>query len=489
MDNLADFLVVTRGAADSTPLGLDSNNSIVTTRSGRAARWVSNHRTAENVEVTRRFLAALGRTYGAGIADNLAKKSSLGQLLETGKPLQARVVRDSVAQADVMKVEIRRVNAQVASMFAALPESETGKSYLVSTIEAAAKRLEPPNPRIVAQIDMGAISREIEQAILRSGRNPDREIGLAEAARIVEEVAHRAVIKALARGMGTAAGSQGPDAATAVPANPGDPLKVNKSAGVAQPDAAAVATRSAPQVNPYDAQMKGTIDRKLADSAYESLPGGRALAEEIGRHADLVSGGTGGVQPDAQEEAQGTIGRVGYLPVAERHAFASAAIRAAEIDVFLSGYGVRTLSGQRFESLQQTFDQHPMVQIAERQWDVKMNASALSWHTCEAFSNRLAARLSDALTRPEELPAEDAPVKERVARAVSETAEDMVGDFMTERAEQLLHLVKSNPEDKFPIPLAQIFFHRSTPAENSFHLLSLPLPELRGLAGALAKHQ
>ncbi|MCY4565685.1 MAG: hypothetical protein OXE40_14570 [Gammaproteobacteria bacterium] len=473
MTELTQLLRAATAAADAAQLAFGADKSTVTTRTGRVARWIGNIKKKENREISGRFLAGLRETYGGQIAADLVERFGIGRLAATGRPLQARFVREVVTQAESLKIKIRQHNASIADICAALPRSKSQSSLLRSQIDEAARELGPLSPDVIEQIDMGAVSREVEGAILETGRKPDRMIDISAAGRTARKVVHRTVNRALARSTDAEVRSQNPQPQAPICANTGVPAAIGPSAGVKNPEAAGDARASGSKVSPYVSDLKSRVDRALNGSAYRCLPGGQILTEEVGRNIDLTPAIIAWVETDVRNDSRSAGGAGDDALFDEADALASATVRDAENTVFLNGYGVRTTLGQHHHVLQQVFDRHPMVQELGGHWGTKIDASALSQRTLVRFSDRLSAALSDSLARPRELPGRVEQVKQRVEQEISRVADDMVGEFIMERTDELIRLLQHRPEAEFPPALAQIVLQVSTPAEKMVGLLSL----------------
>ena len=264
-------------------------------------------------------------------------------------------------------------------------------------------------------------------------------------------------------------------------------------------------------------KIERLIDREIDRSAYLTLAGGRAVADEVHGRTDVQ--GTidqfGALQTSRAEKGQLS----GDLSLFTAKRWAKMAVTDAHHDLFLTGYGIGTrLSKQyreemvpervsmtrssepylkQYEKLQAIFDENPRARALHEKYGVRFDASRLSPALYTVVTDKLRTTTHEALDNPERLPG-DGPVKERIEQAVRRKAERVVDDFVRERAEALDRLHgppgdgESGPEGMPPLTaderrgLTDVLAHRRIPpaaVPKLCALRSLVPAELRPLTG------
>lgn len=183
--------------------------------------------------------------------------------------------------------------------------------------------------------------------------------------------------------------------------------------------------------------VEGLMNERIAQTAYFTLPGGKDLAQEVRSKVDIPRVRRQFARDKHRNSAPGAPS--GAANLRSMASWCDMAISQAQQDIFLTGYGVKTAQGQKFDRLQQIFDRHPQAQALYQQYGVKFNASRVSDMLYDALYKELPSKLYDAVHRPEQLPGEG-PVRERVERAVNQAAEQVVDRFIHGRAEALERL-------------------------------------------------
>ena len=180
--------------------------------------------------------------------------------------------------------------------------------------------------------------------------------------------------------------------------------------------------------------IEGLIDEKIVGSAYFNLPGGEDLVNEVRSKVDVAGTQQQIGQTRLGMAARGTLSGAGSLNTAQT--WVNSALNDAHEDIFLTGYGVKTGQGQQFNKLQQVIDRHPRTQALYKQYGLRFDASRTSGALYGTLSEKLSNTLFEVLEHPEQLPG-DGTVKERVEQAVSRKADQVVGEFIRERADAL----------------------------------------------------
>ena len=177
------------------------------------------------------------------------------------------------------------------------------------------------------------------------------------------------------------------------------------------------------------------VEENVGNAAYASLPGGEELAQELRDHADIA--GVGKELADRQAYMHKSRGGFdGNYSLGTARRLVGLALSDAGRDLFLSGYGIRTVQGSTFDKLQAVVDRHPATQAFSEKYGVEFSASRASSALHRTLSEKLPDTLNKALRDPASLPG-DGPIRQRIEQAVDEVAERIVGNFIQERAEAL----------------------------------------------------
>ena len=180
--------------------------------------------------------------------------------------------------------------------------------------------------------------------------------------------------------------------------------------------------------------VEALVDEKIAGSAYFDLAGGEDLVNEVRSKVDVAGTQQQISQTRLAMAARGTLSGAGSLSTAQT--WVSSALNDAHEDIFLTGYGVKTGQGQQFHRLQRIVDRHPRAQALYKQYGLRFDASRASGALYGTLTEKLSNTLSEVLEHPEQLPG-DGTVKERVEQAISGKADQVVGEFIRERADAL----------------------------------------------------
>ena len=228
--------------------------------------------------------------------------------------------------------------------------------------------------------------------------------------------------------------------------------------------------------------VEALVDEKIAGSAYFDLAGGEDLVNEVRSKVDVAGTQQQIGQTRLAMAARGTLSGAGSLSTAQT--WVSSALNDAHEDIFLTGYGVKTGQGQQFDRLQRIVDRHPRAQALYKQYGLRFDASRASGALYGTLTEKLSNTLSEVLEHPEQLPG-DGTVKERVEQAISRKADQVVGEFIRERADALGRLREMHargeirPEDMATFKadghrsLADVVLHHRIPPDMLSRLYAL----------------
>ena len=186
-----------------------------------------------------------------------------------------------------------------------------------------------------------------------------------------------------------------------------------------------------------DSMVEGLVNDRLAGAAYLALPGGEDLAREVRNQVDMAT-----TLEDLPEDLFNRPLRdelpEGYnLYTAKKRV--NLAVSDALKKIFLTGYGVSTARGRQCDKLQQVFDRHPQARELKARYGPGFDASRVSETLYQKLSEKLTDKLHVVMMDPEQLPGAG-PVRERVEHALDEVAEQVVDNFVNERAGALERL-------------------------------------------------
>ena len=185
--------------------------------------------------------------------------------------------------------------------------------------------------------------------------------------------------------------------------------------------------------------IEGLVDENIAGVAYKALPGGEDLAREVRSKVDIAA-----TQEElglAQSYRAGRGNLSGDYSILTAKRLVSLAVNDAQKDVFLTGYGIKTAQGLKYDKLQKLINEHPQIESLNVHYGISFDASRASRALYRALSEKLENKLHETMRKPEQLPGEGS-VKERVEQAISQSADRVVDEFIQERAVALERLSK-----------------------------------------------
>ena len=454
---LSQDLVMHRDAV----LALTEDRNGVTTRSGRVARWMGKFQTSANREIANRFDESLKGRYGKELSDQVRESRGLDRLASLGKPLTVRQVQDASREAHALQVRFKDSNMQLVRSYSVpLLSSDRSISLMQMKIAHSACKASPEDPSVAKLVKPEDIAFKFEQAIANAGSNGTHLVTTEEAARILTKIVDQEVeTSRRAAQNGASVASEAPDGASAHPVQAQEVQQWESS---------------------YVTDMKNLIQEILDNSPYVSLPGGKSLVDRVALKVDRANAVIQLVLSDVERESHNKGSEEATAQDQER--LARAAIEDAEQAVFLTGYGIRNGSERKVDCLQQVFDRHPHARDLLTNWGITINAARLSPSVHEKFSETLSARLSDALTHPEHLRSGAVPIKDKVDQLISQSAHEMVGEFIGQRTDTLIRLMTTGGRDEYAHDLVQVVLHRGGSASEVEHLLKLSPEAIAHLA-------
>ena len=180
--------------------------------------------------------------------------------------------------------------------------------------------------------------------------------------------------------------------------------------------------------------IEGLVGEQIAGLPYYGLPGAEDLVNEVRSKVDVAGTQERIGRTQLGMAARGTLSGESGLDTAQT--WVRSAVNDAHEDIFLTGFGVKTGQGQRFDKLQQVIDRHPRAQAVYKQYGLRFNASRASGALYGTLADKLSETLSAALEDTGQ-PTGAGTVKKRVEQAINRKAEQVVGDFLRERADAL----------------------------------------------------
>ena len=183
--------------------------------------------------------------------------------------------------------------------------------------------------------------------------------------------------------------------------------------------------------------IEGLVDENIAGVAYKTLPGGEELAREVRSKVDIAVTQEKFVREQSGMAALGSLS--GGSSLSSAKGWVDIAVINAQKDIFLTGYGVETTQGLKYDKLQKLIDKHPQIESLNVQYGISFNASSASGALYGDLSEKLSNKLAEVMENPERLPGEG-QVKERVEQVISQAADRVVDEFIQERAEALERL-------------------------------------------------
>ncbi len=178
-------------------LFLQPRQQNITSRSGPFARWFGRVRLAENHQATGRFLQALGRSYGAEIAREVAAARGLSRLGRV-TPLTAGKVANAVRAADDLQARAQQNNQLLADAVRRIEPKGVATESIRTEVEREVKNKRYCGIRaeITARISFEAVADKTKEAIVDAGRNGRHLVGVKEAREIRSQVVEREVATA-----------------------------------------------------------------------------------------------------------------------------------------------------------------------------------------------------------------------------------------------------------------------------------------------------
>ena len=197
MFDLQGFQNAARAADPGAILFLQPRQQNITSRSGPFARWFGRARLAENHQATGRFLQALGRSYGAEIAREVAAARGLSRLGRV-TPLTARKVANAVRAADDLQARAQQNNQLLADAVRRIEPQGAATESIRTEVEREVenKRYRGIRAEITARISFEAVADKTREAIVEAGRDGRHLVGVKEARKIRGEVVAREVANA-----------------------------------------------------------------------------------------------------------------------------------------------------------------------------------------------------------------------------------------------------------------------------------------------------
>ena len=183
--------------------------------------------------------------------------------------------------------------------------------------------------------------------------------------------------------------------------------------------------------------VEGMVEERVRGAAYADQPGGDDLAREVRKRIDV-----GDIEKqwlkdhgDMYEAGRAT-GESSLLTTTQ---LVGQAANDAVKDLFLFGYGLKTIQGTEFGKLQEVVDSHPVVHELRAKYGLEFDASRATGALYQSLAKELGSTLRSATKHPELLP-DGGSIKERIGKAVDEAAERVVDEFIWERSEALERL-------------------------------------------------
>ena len=139
----------------------------------------------------------------------------------------------------------------------------------------------------------------------------------------------------------------------------GEPLHVRDiKAAISQADMVADGVKQVKSSN-----IEGLVDENIAGVAYKTLTGGEDLAREVRSKVDIAATQEELGLAQSYRAARGNLSGDYSLLTAKR--LVSLAVNDTQKDIFLTGYGVKTAQGLKYDKLQKLIDEHPADRVAE----------------------------------------------------------------------------------------------------------------------------
>ena len=151
--------------------------------------------------------------------------------------------------------------------------------------------------------------------------------------------------------------------------------------------------------------IEGLVNDQLAGATYMVLPGGEDLAREVRNQVDIAATQLNLDQALPQWAAYNKLSEGGSLSSAK--GWAETGVSNAQKDIFLTGYGIKTASGQQFDKLQRIFDRYPQAQALKARYGPGFDASRASGALYRVLSETLSPKLTSVMDDPEQLPGKD----------------------------------------------------------------------------------
>ncbi|MDE0364980.1 MAG: hypothetical protein OXP09_05335 [Gammaproteobacteria bacterium] len=197
MFDLQGFQNTAQAADPGAILVPQSRQQNITLRSGLFARLFGRVRLADNHQATGRFLQALGRSYGAEIAREVAAARGLSRLGRV-TPLTARKVANAVRAADDLQARVQQNNQLLADAVRRIEPQGAATESIRTEVEREVenKRYRGIRAEITARISFEAVADKTREAIVEAGRDSRHLVGVKEARKIRGEVVAREVANA-----------------------------------------------------------------------------------------------------------------------------------------------------------------------------------------------------------------------------------------------------------------------------------------------------
>ena len=191
MIELENFHRAAQAARGDAHVVLAADETRVTTRSGRIARWIGKFRRSGNRDTTSRFVELLRERYGRDVVDHLVESTGMKQAMDRGKPLRARQITAIVGEADALRAAIVNRNAAVATSYSDPMAIGLNRSILQNSLELLSRKLIPTNPNLHLLVDSGRLSDTVDSEINAAGKNGENFVTTEKAARILTRVVNR----------------------------------------------------------------------------------------------------------------------------------------------------------------------------------------------------------------------------------------------------------------------------------------------------------
>ena len=190
MPGLEGFLNAAQAEKPSASLACRPGQPDLTTRSGRAARWIGHLRFSENRRVTSRFIQALKSRHGGELIRDLASSHGLRGRLARNRPLSARKVQEVIRAANTRQAAVRQDNELLARCVGSTAPQGAAAESIRTVLEQTATLYLPANSPAVQLIDWERLAGEVEQAVVAAGRDGTHKVTLAEARNIRATIAN-----------------------------------------------------------------------------------------------------------------------------------------------------------------------------------------------------------------------------------------------------------------------------------------------------------